>query len=85
MATAANRFEPTGLYPLQPNGTPDYALCPDGSQVAATARCFHDAYVVGPDVRWRSASGDYVVNAQAIVSTASRERAACSKYRSSAS
>jgi hypothetical protein len=68
MATAANRFEPTGLYPLQPNGTPDYALCPDGSRVAPTARCFHDAYVVGPDVRWRSPSGDYVVNAQAIVS-----------------
>jgi hypothetical protein len=68
MATAANRFEALGLYPLQPNGTPNYALCPDGSLVAPGDRCFHDAYVAGPDVRWRSASGDYVVNAQAIVS-----------------
>ncbi|HEX8951997.1 MAG TPA: DUF5916 domain-containing protein, partial [Polyangia bacterium] len=70
MATAANRFEAPGLYPLQPNGTAAYALCPDGSLVAPTGRCFHDAYVAGPDVRWRSPSGDYVVNAQAIVSAA---------------
>jgi hypothetical protein len=68
MATAANRFEPIGLYPFQPNGTLKYALCPDGSFAAPTERCFHDAYVGGPDVRWRSPSGDYVVNAQAVVS-----------------
>jgi hypothetical protein len=68
MATAANRFEAIGLHPLQPNGTAQYALCPDGSLVAPTDRCFHDAYVGGPDIRWRSPSGDYVVNAQAIVS-----------------
>ncbi len=68
MATATNRFEPSGLYPLQPNGTPRYALCPDGSLVGATDRCFHDSYVGGPDLRWRSPSGDYVLNAQTIVS-----------------
>jgi len=68
MATATNRFEPAGLYPLQPNGTPQYALCPDGSLVGPAERCFHDSYVGGPDVRWRSPSGDYVLNAQAIVS-----------------
>ena len=68
MATAINRFEPTGLYPFAPNGTPQYALCPDGSLVGATDRCFHDSYVGGPDLRWRSPSGDYVLNAQAIVS-----------------
>jgi len=68
MATATNRFEPVGLYPLQPNGTAQYALCPDGSLVAPTERCFHDAYVGGPDIRWRSPSGDYVLNAQTIIS-----------------
>jgi Domain of unknown function (DUF5916) len=68
MATATNRFEPTGLYPLQPNGTPQYALCPDGAFVGATDRCFHDSYVGGPDIRWRSPSGDYVLNAQTILS-----------------
>ena len=68
MATAANRFEPSGLYPLQPNGTQKYALCPDGSFVGATDRCFHDSYVGGPDLRWRSPSGDYVLNAQTVVS-----------------
>ncbi|HEX6838950.1 MAG TPA: DUF5916 domain-containing protein, partial [Polyangia bacterium] len=68
MATATNRFEPSGLYPLQPNGTPRYALCPDGSFVGAADRCFHDSYVGGPDLRWRSPSGDYVLNAQTIVS-----------------
>jgi hypothetical protein len=68
MATATNRFEPAGLYPLQPNGTDKYALCPDGSSVAPAARCFHDAYVGGPDLRWRSTSGDYVLNTQVIVS-----------------
>jgi uncharacterized protein DUF5916/cellulose/xylan binding protein with CBM9 domain len=68
-ATATNRFEPSGLYPLRPNGSSQYALCPDGSLVGVNDRCFHDSYVVGPDVRWRSPSGDYVVNAQAIVST----------------
>jgi hypothetical protein len=68
MATATNRFEPTGLYPLQPNGMPQYALCPDGSFVGASDRCFHDSYVGGPDIRWRSPSGDYVLNAQTIIS-----------------
>jgi hypothetical protein len=68
IATATNRFEPSGLYPLQPNGTSQYALCPDGSLVGPVDRCFHDAYVGGPDLRWRSPSGDWVLNTQAVVS-----------------
>src|SRR5262249_967172 len=67
-AARTNRFETAGLYPFQPNGPPAYALCPDGSLVGASARCFHDSYVGGPDLRWRSPSGDYVLNTQAIVS-----------------
>ncbi len=67
LATTTNRFEPSGLYPFTPNGAAEYALCPDGSLVGARARCFHDAYVASADARWRSPSGAYVANAQAIV------------------
>jgi hypothetical protein len=67
IATTTNRFEPTGLYPIVATDSV-YALCPDGSHVGVNDRCFHDAYVGGPDLRWRSASGDYVLKAQAIVS-----------------
>jgi len=69
IATATNRFEPTGLYPIvgATGENPTYALCPDGSQVGINDRCFHDAYVGGPDVRWRSASGDYTVQSQAVL------------------
>jgi Domain of unknown function (DUF5916) len=68
LATTTNRFESAGLYPLAPNGTPAYALCPDASLVVPGARCFHDAYVGAVDARWRSRSGAYVLNAQALVS-----------------
>jgi hypothetical protein len=69
IATATNRFEPIGSYPLVAANAdgPTYALCPDGSQVVPSQRCFHDAYVVGPDVRWRSPSGAYVVQTQAVL------------------
>lgn len=69
MFTAVNRVENGYDYPLLPgNGPPGRApqLCPSGDQIAAGARCFHDAYVAALDGRWRSASGDYVVAAQAV-------------------
>jgi hypothetical protein len=68
MFTASNRFEAVGRYALQPNGGAEYALCPSGALVRPGDRCFHDSYVGGPDLRWRSASGDYQLVAQAIVS-----------------
>jgi hypothetical protein len=69
MATAANRFEPAVGYPPITDGVPQPLLCPNGTLVGARDRCFNDAYVAGPDVRWRSPSGDYALNAQAIAST----------------
>jgi hypothetical protein len=68
IATSTNRFESVGRYALWPNGSGQYALCPSGTFVTPGDRCFHDSYVGGSDLRWRSASGDYVLNAQAIVS-----------------
>jgi hypothetical protein len=69
IATATNRFEPIGLYPIVGATADDstHAVCPDGSSVGVNDRCFHDAYVGGPDVRWRSPSGDYVVQAQTVL------------------
>ena len=69
IAAATNRFEPTGLYPIvgATASAPTYALCPDGTQVGVNDRCFHDAYVGGPDVRLRSPLGDYVAQGQAVL------------------
>src|SRR5262249_38082430 len=57
-------------YPLLtlPDGSPGQQ-CPDGSQPATGARCFHDAYVSGLDGLWRSPSGTYVASAQGIVTS----------------
>jgi Domain of unknown function (DUF5916)/Carbohydrate family 9 binding domain-like len=68
IAALTNRFETAGLYPQVPDATGAWAnaLCPDGSKVAWLARCFHDAYVGGPDFRWRSPSGDYVLHGQLL-------------------
>jgi hypothetical protein len=68
IAAATNRFETLGAYPQVPNTVGGFtnALCPDASIVAYLDRCFHDAYVGGPDFRWRSPSGDYVLQGQVI-------------------
>jgi hypothetical protein len=70
LATTANRFEPTGLYPIVPAGgqQPTFARCPGGEEVGVSDRCFHDAYSGGLDLRWRSASGNYAARAQAVMS-----------------
>lgn len=64
-ATAVNRFENTAAYvPV----AAAQQLCPSGDVLAMGSRCTHDAYVVGIDGRWRSPSGTYVANGQAILS-----------------
>jgi hypothetical protein len=70
IATTTNRFESLGTYPITPasDAGPTLQTCPDGSTGPVGARCFHDAYVGGLDVRWRSPSGGYTVGAQAITS-----------------
>lgn len=67
LATALQRFEPDGGYPLlpQPDGS-ERQQCPGGAVVARGARCFHDAYAAGLDGSWRSASGSYVIAGQAL-------------------
>jgi len=60
LATATNRFEP---------GLPAQALCPgSGAAEVTNGRCQNDAYVAAADGRWRSATGDYAVSGQAVVS-----------------
>ena len=67
LATALQRFEPGGAYPLvmQPDGS-EQQQCPDGASVPRGARCFHDAYVAGLDASWRSPSGSYAIAGQAM-------------------
>jgi hypothetical protein len=62
-ATAKSHVDTPLSYPRT---SPDRILCPDGSEVRLGQRCFHDAYVVGVDGRWRSSGGDYVLTGQAI-------------------
>ncbi|MBK9265837.1 MAG: carbohydrate binding family 9 domain-containing protein [Polyangiaceae bacterium] len=62
-ATAKSHLDTPSSYPRI---APDRVLCPDGSEVRPGKRCFHDAYVVGVDGRWRSPGGDYVLKGQAI-------------------
>jgi hypothetical protein len=60
LATATNRFETAADYPEAP---PGQRFCPDGTEVAGGARCFHDAYAAEIDARWRP--GDYAISGQA--------------------
>jgi hypothetical protein len=70
LATALLRFEPEDSYPaLTGPGGEAQQQCPDGSVVAAGARCFHDSYVAGLDGSWRSSSGTYVAAGQALVTS----------------
>jgi hypothetical protein len=58
-------------YPIEGPDRPTgqtWQLCPSGIHTAPGARCGHDAYVAGIDGRWRSPSGAYAINAQAIAS-----------------
>jgi hypothetical protein len=69
MFTAVNRVENAFDYPLLPGRGPAGRapqLCPSGDELRAGARCFHDAYVAAVDGRWRSASREYVIAAQAL-------------------
>jgi hypothetical protein len=71
MLTSVNHLENSFDVPLLPGAGPGgrtAALCPSGDLVAPGARCSHDAYVAGVDARWRSPSGDYVLNGQAVAS-----------------
>ncbi|HEY0478145.1 MAG TPA: DUF5916 domain-containing protein [Kofleriaceae bacterium] len=69
LATALQRFEPDGAYPMvmQPDGS-QRQQCPDGSSMPRGERCFHDAYVAGLDGSWRSGSGSYTIAGQALAS-----------------
>lgn len=76
--TSVNRLENTYDYPLLPDHRAEGArrgaagrppeLCPSGDEIAAGARCFHDAYVAAIDGRLRSHDGEYVLAAQAMAS-----------------
>jgi hypothetical protein len=75
MLTSVNHFENVYDYPLLPghgdNGRPTQ-LCPSGDEIAPGARCYHDAYVAAVDGRWRSATGEYVLTAQALATLTSK-------------
>jgi hypothetical protein len=77
--TSTHRLESGNDYPVVPGPGPQ-VLCPGpittpiavgsstlyGNTVLLGSRCYHDAYAAGVDGRWRSASGEYTVAAQAI-------------------
>ena len=67
IGTGASTFEDTTKYPPLAPPTP-LQLCPAGAMVALGTRCFHDAYVGGLDVLWRSKSSAYVINGSFIES-----------------
>lgn len=71
LVTGTTRAEPTGDYPVPESGAPGRALCPGGAVVGRGARCFHDAWVAGTDLHWRSPQGDWVASGQAIASLVS--------------
>lgn len=70
--SAAARFEDGGAaspasQAALPTATPAGRACPDGTVVAAGARCTHDAFTAALDGRWRSASGAYLISGQAVL------------------
>jgi hypothetical protein len=71
IGSATKRMESTQLYPTAADGT---FLCPGAVKPEANSRCFRDAYVSGVDGRWRSASGNYAVSGQSLVSFLSHGR-----------
>jgi hypothetical protein len=76
MATAVSRLEPTGEYPrVRPDqGGRLASLCPgagptgDAITVPLGHRCFHDAYLLSVDGKYRFFGGDYSIGAQAAAS-----------------
>jgi len=65
IGTGATTFEGTPAYPPVGTGT---QLCPSGATPVLGSKCFHDGYVGGVDLLWRSKSGTYVVNGAFIES-----------------
>ncbi len=65
IGTGSTTFEGSRDYPSVGNGM---QLCPSGATPVAGSRCFHDGYVGGLDLLWRSKSGSYVVNGAFIES-----------------
>jgi hypothetical protein len=71
IAMGTTTFEGGGGYPPvspAPAAGLPLQLCPSGAMPPAGARCFRDSYVAGVDTRWRSPSGDYVVDGAVIES-----------------
>jgi hypothetical protein len=60
IGTAATALERNGNFAAGVD--PGTQICPSGVNTATGGRCFHDAYVGGADLRWRSPSAAYVVN-----------------------
>lgn len=70
MSTALVHFEQAGDSPSLGSAVSGSSAkwCASGEAVAAQDSCFHDAYVAALDGRWRSRGGDYVLNAQLLLS-----------------
>jgi hypothetical protein len=66
IGTGSTTFEGNTQYPSL--GGTTMQLCPSGATPMMGSRCFHDAYVAGADLLWRSKSGAYVVNGAFIES-----------------
>jgi hypothetical protein len=66
IGTGSTTFEGDTQYP--PLSGTTLQLCPSGATPALGSRCFHDGYVGGADLLWRSKSGAYVVNGAFIES-----------------
>ncbi len=68
IGTGATTFEGNTQYPPASAATPSPQLCPSGAMLALGSKCFHDAYVGGLDLLWRSKTSAYVVNGAFIQS-----------------
>jgi uncharacterized protein DUF5916 len=67
IGTGSSAFEGNGGYPPLTTGSPN-ELCPSGATPTLGSPCFHDSYLGGLDLLWRSPSGAYVVNGAFIAS-----------------
>ncbi|MES1208295.1 MAG: DUF5916 domain-containing protein, partial [Pseudomonadota bacterium] len=67
IGTGVSTFEDSTKYPPVSTAMPNVQMCPSGVQ-PVLGRCFHDGYLGGLDVLWRSKSSTYVINGSFIES-----------------
>ncbi len=67
MMTGVSRLESSSAYPQIPGpGGERTTLCPGGEEVPPGQRCFHNAYTLGVDGKYRFLGGDFSLGGQVV-------------------